>query len=228
MKLSKVDIVSAAVYAVPSVITHLGAGFYKTYDYMLGVITHSVTSVYNGFMGGEFVDILQSLITGQLTQAFRQAWEDSGQTSFLLPPYLQSALDGMIQEATTFEYIYGYYTDIVDARLDGTPLQPLLARAQLWANRYNEAYNLAMSLIERENGGKLKWMLGATEQHCVTCAALDGIVAFAAEWEMAGVRPQGAPNGALQCGGWKCDCSLAPTAERRTRKAFDRIMSARK
>jgi hypothetical protein len=225
--MKRIDIASAAVYAVPDVIPLLGSAFYKTYDYMLGVITHAVTSVYNGFMGGEFVDILQSLITGQLTQAFNQAWEDSGETSFSLPDYLQSALDAMIQTNINFDFIYGYYTDIVDARVDGTPLQPLLSRADLWANRYNEAYNQAAALIVQANGGKLEWVLGATEQHCQTCAALNGIVAYAWEWEEAGVHPQSAPNHALECGGWKCDCSLSPTDKRKTRGAMERIMQAR-
>ena len=67
-------LIARAVLLAPAyIIPHLKAGFYKTYDYMLGVITHAVQSVYNGWMGGEFVDILQSLITGQMTQAYGQA-----------------------------------------------------------------------------------------------------------------------------------------------------------
>lgn len=220
-------IVRAVMLAPSFIIPNLKAGFYKTYDYMLGVIRHSVQSVYNGWMGGEFVDILQALIVGQMTQAYRQAWEDDGNTSFFLPDYLQAGLDANIARNTNFDYLYQYYTDIIDARVDGTPIEPLLARASLWANRYNEAYNEAVALIAAKNGGKLVWRLGRTEQHCGTCAALNGIVAYASEWELAGCYPQNAPNSALECGGWRCDCGLENTTERRTRNAFDRIMSIR-
>jgi len=224
----KPDLIARAVLLAPSfIIPNLKSGFYKTYDYMMGVILHAVQSVYNGWMGGEFVDILQSLIIGQMTQAYKQAWEDDGNTSFFLPDFLQQGLDENISRNTNFDYIYSYYTDIVDARVDKTSIEPLLARASLWANRYNEAYSEAVALIASKNGGKLLWILGRTEQHCPTCSALNGIVAYANEWELAGVKPQGAPNAALDCGGWRCDCTLIPTTERRTRNAFNRIMSAR-
>ena len=57
------DLIVRAICLVPEVIPHLKGGFYKTYEYMLQVITRSVTNVYNGNMGGEFVDIMGSLIT---------------------------------------------------------------------------------------------------------------------------------------------------------------------
>ena len=66
--------------------------------------------------------------------------------------------------------------------------------------------------------------MGATEEHCATCAALDGLVAYAVDWERSGVKPQNPPNGALECGGWRCDCSLVPTKERATNNAFDEIV----
>ena len=220
-------LIARAVLLAPSyIIQHLKAGFYKTYDYMLGVIRHSVQSVYNGWMGGEFVDILQSLIFGQMTQAYQQAWEDDGNTSLFLPDFLQNALAENIARNTNFDYLYQYYTDIIDARVDGTPIEPLLARASLWANRYTEAYNEANTIIASYTGGKMIWQLGATEQHCDTCGALHGIVAYANEWRALGVAPQQAPNSALSCGGWRCDCQLTATNERKTRNAVSRIQSA--
>lgn len=222
------NLITRAVLLAPSfIIPNLKAGFYKTYDYMLGVIMHSVQSVYNGWMGGEFVDVLQALIIGQVTQAYKMAWEDDGNTDFVLPDFLQVALNENIARNTNFDFIYQYYTDIVDARVDGTPIEPLLARASLWANRYNEAYSEAVALIATRTGGKLLWILGRTEQHCETCRQLNGIVAYATEWELAGCYPQNAPNDALECGGWRCDCTLLPTTERKTRNAFERIMRAR-
>lgn len=222
------SLIPSAVLAFPAVIPHLKAEFYKTYSYLLNTVQHMVYGVYNGNMGGDFVDILGNLLTGQITQAFQQAYEDEGFTGFILPAELQSALTDQINTLVNFDYIYQYYKDIVDARVDGTSIIPLLARAQLWANRYNESYNLAIMILTKMHGGKLMWVEGDTVHKCSTCLALDGIVAYAAEWERAGVKPQDAPNAALECDGWQCLCSLTPTNKRRTRKAYDKIMAARK
>ena len=229
------DLFVRAVVLVPSIIPHLGGGFYKTYDYMLGVIERLVRGVYNGNVGGDFVDALGNLLTGQITQAFRQAYEDEGFTDMFPPEYLQIALNAMLTQHVKFDWIYQYYKDIVDARVDETPMQPLLARAALWANRYNEAYNAAILAIQSANGGKLVWEIGETEEHCPACRDLNGIVAYASEWELAGCKPQNAPNPALTgdrdgekgCEGWRCDCRLIPTTKRRSPKAFDKIMKAR-
>lgn len=194
---------------------------YKTFDFMLLNIKRLVTGLYNNMLGGEFIDVMANIISGQLTQAYQQALEDQGFTDFFLPDYLQASLDAMILKQ--YAYVDGYFRAIIDARVDGTSLDPLLARAELWAQRYTEAYNEATRLIVLKGGGNLVWTLGATEQHCPECAALDGIVAWASEWDTLGVRPQNAPNDKLTCGGWRCDCSLSPTSKRRSPNAYGRI-----
>jgi hypothetical protein len=194
---------------------------YKTYDYMLSQIVGLVRGVYNGYIGGEFIDSMANLISGQLTQAYQKAYEDEGFTEFFLPDYLQSSLNEMI--LNQYNFVDQYYRDIVDARVDQTSITPLLARADLWAQRWTEAYNEAVRLITLEGGGNMVWTLGATEAHCPECAALDGIVANAKEWNTLGVKPQHAPNDKLTCGGWKCDCSLTATTKRRSPNAYGRI-----
>ena len=79
--------------------------------------------------------------------------------------------------------------------LPGLPVLPLLGGA------------IAGELIH------LVWRLGRTEQHCSTCFALNGTVASATDWVISGIRPQAAPNARLECGGWRCDCSLDVTDE---------------
>jgi len=195
----------------------------KTYDYFLAQLERLIRSVYNGNLGGEFIDITANLISGQIYQAVNQAWLDSGMDGEL-PDYLNQLAESII--LGQYDHVDQLYRDIVDARVDGTPIGPLLARAPLWANRWNEAYNQALQAITAEMGGRLIWKLGATETHCETCAALDGIVAFATEWDELGVKPQSAPNDALECGGWRCDCTLLPTDQRRSPDAYGRIMNA--
>lgn len=189
----------------------------KTYDYFLQVLERLLRSVYAGLLGGEFIDIMANLIQGQIYQAYEQAWLDDGNL-LPMPAYLEEAAQQAV--ISQFPFVDQLYRDAVDAKIDGTDIQLLLNRAPLWANRFSEAYNNANALIVLQTGGKLKWTLGATEEHCSTCSQLDGIVDYAIEWTSRGIHPQGAPNSVLECGGWKCDCSLLPTTERRTRSGL--------
>lgn len=97
-------------------------------------------------------------------------------------------------------------------------LTPLMQRAQLWVNRFNSVVNEARVMACKDQ--KLKWVLGATEKHCRTCAALNGKVKRASFWKKLGVRPQNAPNPMLECEGWLCDCSLVPTDDPISRGAM--------
>jgi len=195
---------------------------YKSYDFMLARIEGLVRGVYTGNVGGDFVDIMGALIRGQMDDAYRQAWNDEGFQG-ALPDYLVNSLDAFVIKQANFDWIYQYYKNIIDARVDNTSIDPLLSRASLWANRWNEAYNEAIRIITLNNGGNLEWTLGATEEHCPECAAFNGIVARASEWETLGIRPQNAPNNKLTCGGWKCDCSLTPTDKKRSPNAYGRL-----
>jgi len=194
----------------------------KTLEYFQTNINHLVKSVYDGYIGGDFVDIMGQLITGQMRDAYRRAWvENDGQGN--MPDYLENSLDAFITKNVNFDWIYQYYKDIIDARVDGKPLEPLLARAQMWAARYTEAGNEAARVIALENGGKLIWVYGEAE-HCETCRALNGKIAFAKEWEISGFKPQAAPNPLLECGGWQCKCHLEKTEKRRTAKVLDFLL----
>ena len=190
---------------------------YKTVDYMENAIEGLVNGVYNGNIGGQFIDTLANIISGQLTQAYRQAWEDEGMTDYFAPDYLSESLEAMI--LGQYDFVDGFYRDIVDARVDGTSVSPLLARAKLWANQWNAAYNEAVRLITLQGGGNLVWEYGDAE-HCNTCLSLNGIVARADEWDTLGVKPQG---DMLECGGWNCKCALVSTDKRRSPNAYGRI-----
>jgi len=212
---------------------------FKTYEYFLQQLEGLIRGVYDGNVGGEFIDVTANLISGQLNQAFQQAWQDEGMTDELMPDYLTSAAEDMI--LGQYDFVDQLYRDIADARndhlfnlhnpylppIEEVSLNSLLARAALWARRWTEAYNLGVQLIVRELGGKLEWIEGDTVEKCFICVSLNGIVAFAREWDELGVRPQNAPNPALAegCGGWRCACELRPTDKRRSPKAFDTILN---
>jgi hypothetical protein len=231
------DSIKSIIRRIPAVIPYLTGrarwiafahgGEYKTYEFFLGTVQRLVRDVYGGFLGGEFIDIMANLIQGQINQAYQTAWNEEG-AGGVLPEYLETAAQNDI--LYQYNFVDQFYRDIVDARIDGTSIQPLLSRAELWANRYNESYNNAVVLITMEMGGNLEWVEGPTSEPCSICPQLNGIVARALEWDSLGVKPQNAPNPILAterggCGGWNCLCELRPTDKRRSPKAYETIMN---
>jgi hypothetical protein len=214
-----------AIVLVPGVKAYLvdnALGMLKSYDYYYRSLTHNVTMLYNGQIGGDFIDIMQNLIHGQLSDAYESALSDNG----IMPGEATEQMRAQVQAFIESDqgYVESYYRDIIDAAVDEKPIDGLLSRVDLWANRWNEVYNAAQVTITSTYGGRLMWVEGDTLDKCDSCIRLDGIVAFASDWEAAGVFPQNAPNQALICGGWNCGCSLVPTDKRRSPNALDRIM----
>lgn len=93
------------------------------------------------------------------------------------------------------------------SKANGGTLQPLMQRAEMWVNQYQSAYQQGEALACANE--KREWVLGATE-HCVTCQRLAGQVRRLSFWQN-NVMPRNAPNSKLQCGGFRCQCSLDKT-----------------
>ena len=200
---------------------------YKTYEFFLSAVEGLVNGVYSGLVGSDFVYAMDNLITGQLRDAYIRAWVDDGHFGEL-PEYLQESLDAMVDEQQ--KHVVDYWHDIIDARVDGKPIEPLLSRAQMWAQRWKEAYEMARHLINVENGGKEMWVIDPEKENCTICSRLNGIVAYAREWDELNVHPRNAPNPILAkerggCGGWKCGCERKPTDRRRSPNAYDTILN---
>jgi hypothetical protein len=132
----------------------------------------------------------------------------------------EAELQAIIDEE--FNFVEQFINDIVSRSRNDEGLDALLTRVPLWANRYNDVVNQS-KIITASKGQKLEWVYGDTE-HCATCAALNGIVAYATEWEESGFHPQGPPNDLLSCGGWRCQCELRPTDRRRSANALTRLL----
>lgn len=198
----------------------------KTYEFYYNTLVRLVRSVYQGYIGGEFIDIMANLVQGQINQAYGQAWIDEGNGS-TMPEYLTNAANAFILEQ--YNYVDQYYRDIVDAKIDGASLDPLLMRAEMWAGQWDTAYRDALLLIRTETGGNLMWRKGQTEQGCETCAQLDGLVMSARDWDELGLHPRGYPNPQLACEGGgpanNCDCELQPTDKRRSPNAREDAMN---
>jgi hypothetical protein len=185
------------------------ADAFKTVDYYNRALSRDVLDLWRGDMPrDEFVDDMLRLIEGQ----FRKAWGEGMRENELDPqkdmtPEWEDILQNAM--ANELDFVEPYADAIIEADGDEDKYRALQGRVALWTNRYNDIVNLAVITTKPE--GRFKWEFGATEQHCATCAALDGIVATGTDWAERNLHPQGAPNPKLECGGWRCDCSLSPT-----------------
>lgn len=170
-----------------------------------------------------FLDDFIASIDNQLHRAWNEGADEVGVSPEDMTDDDMTRLQAIID--SEYDHVTDLGTDILNARQDGDTLdefrQSFRSRIDMWVNRYTETLNDAKIHF----GGKtrLVWRLGATEQHCDTCLQLDGIIAWAEEWEQSDIHPQEPPNRHLECGGWRCDCRLDPTDERRTPRAFDRL-----
>lgn len=117
------------------------------------------------------------------------------------------------QDARTSEmwsqwsYIGGFADAIdADSKANDGKLEPLLSRAELWVNHYNEVVSKAKAMACADT--KAIWILGPTESHCVSCAGYAGRVYRYSTWLKWGALPQ---SYALACRGFNCQCSLEMT-----------------
>ena len=176
---------------------------------------------------GEFAWIQD--MTDTIADQMGKAWREGARAVGVEPSEFTDEDNEELNKiiASEYDYVLALGSDILALRLMGGTLEEyrtkFAGRIEVWAHRYTDVVNQAKVWFGKRKKVKLKWEMGATEEHCATCAALNGIVAYAEDWERSGIHPQNPPNQALECGGWRCDCALVPTTERATNNALERI-----
>jgi len=171
-----------------------------------------------------FLDDMIASIRNQLTRAWNEGADAVGVTVDEYTEQDNAALETIIQNE--YDQVISLADAVLNARanLMATPdfRAQFKPRVEMWANRYGDVVNRAKTHF----GGrmKLEWVLGETEEHCETCNRLNGIVAWASEWETAGIHPQSPPNPILECGGWRCGCRLEKTDKRKTSDALGKLL----
>ena len=192
----------------------------KTINYYRRVMWKAVLKYFNQEIGDtEFLDVMIRLIEGQM----RRAWNEGMRAVGLDPAIeMKPVWEQMIQEAiqSEFNYVLKLANDIQRTRGLGLNVNKFRSRVELWVNRYTDIVNRAKVECGKEKKQKLKWKFGDTI-HCPACLQLNGIVAYAKEWDNLDVRPQSPPNWALSsrpegCIGWRCQCEFIPTNDRAT------------
>lgn len=175
----------------------------------------SLRAVARGLWGGvldyeQAYDALDVAVRTGITKAWYEGLRDAGfQPSEMTDAEKLALRQAIVSEQVRMNNFLTYCLD--NTKASGAPWSKCDSKAQLWSLRAKDVRNQALLLAQGDP--KLVWRLGRTEKHCSTCLKLDGKVKRASYWAGLSLRPQNPPNPLLECQGWKCDCTLAPTEE---------------
>src|SRR5512139_970619 len=174
-------------------------------------IKGAVQGLWNGALSrDDFVQVMSVTIMDGLEAAFAEGAKECGIEAGDFTDDEMRAINRIVDAET--EQVDDFADYIIEHNKGtGSKLQLLLdTRIPMWQLRYMDIVNQGKTMACADK--KFKWVLGDTE-HCATCAKLAGLVHRGSQWRDY-VLPQNPPNDLLECGGWRCGCSLEMTDER--------------
>ena len=138
-----------------------------------------------------------------------QAWADGGRD-------LASLSNKLLTEELSRqrEFANNLFERLKDGK-DGavaageSPLDVGLGAGDRWASGLRGQYNqIKMQTQAGKRATRYVWALGATEEHCMTCSELAAGEAHTMDWFLTRGYIPGMNGANLECGGWRCDCTL--------------------
>lgn len=150
----------------------------------------------------QFIDAMQSAIQRNLTVAWQEGATECGIGADELSEAEIEARDAFIDNQ--YSFIGGFGEAIGE---DGdNRLGDLYSRIELWVNRYGEIRDRAKAMACADQ--KLEWRINVRcKEHCSSCTRLNGKVKRGSYWNKT-ILPRSRD---LECGGWRCCCSLMVT-----------------
>lgn len=168
----------------------------------------AVRGLWSGSVSG---DQFNGVIKADIDRNLTKAWDEGAKECGVKPDEYTDKEHLALAEAILKEqgFVDGLQADVeANSKANKGKLTPLFTRLELWVNRYNDIKNQAKAMVCKD--AKLEWIYGDTI-HCSTCLSLHGKVKRASQWLASGIQPQNPPNKNLECGGWRCQCTLQTT-----------------
>jgi len=160
-------------------------------------------------------DAFQSTVERNFAQAWMAGAEECGIESDELTEAEKNVLNERV--AAEIEHISEFLEAVeVNSKKNGGQLVPLFNRLEMWANRWNEVFELGESYACADE--KRIWVLGRVRtKHCRSCLGLAGRVYRYSVWRDNDALPN---SSRLDCFGGHCNCSLRKTDAPITRGRF--------
>lgn len=110
-------------------------------------------------------------------------------------------------DLTQQDYVKPFSDDVRKAARLGTAeaKNAIIGRIDLWAASIAAAGQAGLNSAKANE--MVVWRLGETEEHCRTCAQLDG-QRHRRKWFVDKNYLPRTPGAAMDCGGWRCLCTL--------------------
>lgn len=186
--------------------------------------SNAIRSMVRGLWAG-VLDIDQAFDVGEtsirfgLTQAWNAGLKSVGEIPSEQSPQQRIELQQIINNEISL--LFPFLLDVeAGSKANGGKLGTQMKRADMWTLRARDVENRAR--VAAAGDPKLKWVLGPTE-HCNSCSKLANKIKRASVWRRAGITPQSPPNPMLDCGGYRCQCTLEPTTEPLSRGPLPRL-----
>jgi hypothetical protein len=205
-----IDILKMMVRAVPAVVEHLSEATIKAagYDGIRIVLNGAVFGSVFGYLSGGSLSDANNRMATAVSRAYIEtvelAYQEGGGE---LPLDDDTAAWARAQLDAQLGYVDDLFADLKETRKEGDfdATAIATARAEGYASGLDGLYNEA---VLRGSKNKIAyWRLGATEKHCKSCASLDG-KGHRISWYIEHDYIPRKNGCALDCGGWKCDCTL--------------------
>lgn len=170
----------------------------------------SIRSNVRGFWSGAIpYDAFVHNMILAIDRGFTRAWNEGASECGITPADMTMEERDRLYSEINEEM--AYVTDFAIAveqasRANQGKLTPLLFRAEMWVNRYEEIRSLARSYTCADQ--KLRWEWNPIKEHCPHCERLNGRVYRASTWKRYNIYPR-MPR--LKCGGFRCGCMFIPT-----------------
>lgn len=113
-----------------------------------------------------------------------------------------AAIDAFYKDQS--QYVNAFAKDVTSATRE---MQAgIFSRCETWAASLAALGAIARAAAQKNRMGT--WRLGKTEEHCDTCAKLNGTRHRVRWYTERGYIPRQPGNEMLKCGGWNCDCKV--------------------
>lgn len=147
---------------------------------------------------------MRRLVKNAVEDAYLEVLKDNG-----IPPEEMDIEDAQNIDQlnlTQQDYVTAFVRAIREAKGDRAAQRDILNnRVDLWTASIAAIGDIALASIKRNE--MVTWHLGATEEHCTTCAKLDGQTHRRKWFSDRDYYPR-KPGAAMDCGGWRCLCTL--------------------
>lgn len=152
---------------------------------------------------------LRALVEYHVSAAYFEGLQAGGVSPEDFDADMSAEADTLV--LTQLEYVPDFMHAIEDALGDKGKQAAVMVRAELWCNSVAAAGQQGLNAAR--GAEMVIWRLGATEEHCDTCAWLDGQRHRRRWFTKHGYIPRQPGSETLECGGWNCDCELVPVTK---------------